>query len=194
MRNTFLIRASAVVSVAALPFAASAHIVAGHGFLSGLIHPLLGLDHMLAMLAVGVLSTMLGIKIWKLPALFVGGMILGGISGINHVALIGVEQLIALSVLVLGALVARSKKIPETAAVSAVVFFGFMHGYAHGAEMPIVAQPTLFALGFIISTAILHIVGVLVGKSASRSAFAHQLVRLSGAAMALVGVFFLLGA
>ncbi|MCW1930172.1 MAG: HupE/UreJ family protein [Candidatus Kerfeldbacteria bacterium] len=175
-----------------VPVTASAHIVASNDLTSGFTHPLFGIDHLLAMVAVGVLSMLLGIaRVWQLPAIFVGFMILGGITGINALPIIGVEQSIALSVIFFGLLIARSQHMPYVLALCTTALFGFMHGYAHGAEMPIVAQPVFFSFGFVLSTLLLHISGVLIGKMSLRSQITHTILRLGGGGMTIAGMLFL---
>lgn len=179
-----------------LPAAASAHTLAGNGLVHGFTHPLLGLDHLLAIVAVGIISVQLsGTKaaIWKLPALFVVFMLIGGVLGMSGAPMPGVEYGVALSVLCFGMVIAASKKLPLSVAVGATALFAVLHGHAHGTEMSAIAQPALYALGFITTTAVLHICGVLVGHVASKRSAAFTALRFAGAGMTLAGVLFLVG-
>ncbi|MBT8422989.1 MAG: HupE/UreJ family protein [Gammaproteobacteria bacterium] len=164
-------------------------------FLSGLTHPVLGLDHFLAMVSVGILSAQMGGRaIWTVPATFVGIMAFGGLLGWIDVGLSAIEVGIAFSVLALGTAIAADKTVPLVVAMSAVGVFAIFHGYAHGAEMPVVAQPVKYAMGFMTGTALLHLAGVLIGDISQHYARGKVLLRISGAAIAAIGGFFLYGA
>src|SRR3989344_2949712 len=177
-----------------LPSVVHAHLIGGYGIGSGLTHPLFGLDHLLAMVAVGVISTQLGGRaIWQVPSTFVGFMILGGALAMMGLGLPAVEVGIALSVLVLGAFIAISRKLPDWLAYACVGLFAVFHGHAHGTEMPSIAQSALYALGFVLSTATLHISGVLIGFYAKRTQIASTVLRAAGAGVAAMGVLFLVG-
>lgn len=183
-----------IIALFVLPSPASAHLIGGNGFMSGVTHPLFGLDHLLAMVAVGVISTQLGRRaIWIVPATFVITMVIGGMLAIAGVRLPFVETGIALSVLFLGIVIAVSKKFPLLGAMACVALFAIFHGHAHGEEMPGIANPALYALGFVLSTTLLHISGVFIGHYAKKTTFSTNLLRYSGAIMSLVGLFFLLG-
>jgi urease accessory protein len=140
------------------------------GFAGGLAHPLLGLDHLLAMIAVGLWAAQQGGRaLWAVPAAFVGAMILGGGLAWSGIALPQVETAIALSVLVLGLLVATRRLWAATAGMAIAAGFALFHGYAHGLEMPLTASPALYALGFVLTTLGLHgtgIAGSLLGRRA----------------------------
>ncbi|MDE1464411.1 HupE/UreJ family protein [Spartinivicinus poritis] len=160
----------------------------GGGFGSGLTHPVLGFDHLLAMLSVGILSAQIGgTAIWVIPLAFVSFMLTGGVLGIKEVPLISVELGIAFSVLILGIVLAADKKIPFIITMLFVGFFAIFHGHAHGTEMPFLAEPQLYALGFIIGTAGIHIIGVLIGLSATKIKHGLQLLRYIGASIAGIG-------
>jgi urease accessory protein len=149
-----------------LPKLAFAHGVSGNGFYAGLLHPVGGLDHLLAMLSVGILSTQMGGKyIWTIPATFVSVMLLGGIAGFEgiDIASIYIEHSIMLSVILLGLVIATGSHLTVILIYLFVAFFGFSHGYAHGVEMPIQANPFYFAAGFVLSTIVIHIIGVIIG-------------------------------
>lgn len=175
-----------------LPQVALAHNIGGSGILSGLSHPLFGLDHLLAMVAVGVISTQVGKKaIWKVPAIFIAFMIIGGFLAISGLPLPGVEIGIALSVLILGVAIALHKTAPTTLAMLLVGLFAIFHGHAHGSEMPLIANAGLYALGFVSSTALLHISGVLIGHFAKKTQVTQGILRFAGAGVGLMGFLFL---
>jgi urease accessory protein len=164
----------------------------GAGFLSGLFHPALGVDHLLAMLSVGILSAQIGGRaIWHVPAAFVAIMIVGGILGMRDIGVPMVEAGIALSVLVLGIALAADKLIPEWLAIASVAVFGTFHGHAHGTEMPLIANPWIYGLGFVIGTSVIHIVGVFIGFGFKRLQKGPGLLRATGLGIAGVGCWFL---
>jgi urease accessory protein len=163
-------------------------------FLSGLTHPVLGLDHLLAMVSVGILSAQIGGKaIWTVPATFVVIMALGGFLGWVDIGLSAIEVGIAFSVLALGTAIAADRRVPLVAVMSAVGVFAVFHGYAHGAEMPTVAKPVTYALGFMTGTALLHLAGVVIGDISQHYAKGKIMLRAAGVAIAGTGAFFLLG-
>jgi len=179
------------------PATAFAHTGVGdtHGFMHGFMHPVGGLDHVLAMVAVGLFAAMLGGRaLWLVPAAFVAMMGVGGLVGVNGVELPFVEIGIAASVIVIGAAVALRLKAPTAIAAGLVGFFAIFHGFAHGAEMPADASGLNYAIGFMLATALLHTAGIglaiTTGKLAARS---DLLVRAGGGAMALAGVGILTG-
>jgi urease accessory protein len=176
------------------PTLAFAHEAAtGNGFMSGLSHPVLGLDHLLAMVSVGILSAQMGGKaIWSVPATFVIVMLLGGVIGMSGFGIGSVELGIVISVLALGVAIAASKKLPAFIAMAFVGFFAIFHGHAHGTEMPSIAEPALYALGFVVGTAALHIGGVVIGIAAARFKDGHQLLRFLGAGIAGIGFHLLI--
>jgi urease accessory protein len=149
------------------PSLAFAHTGVGEtiGFAHGFSHPLSGLDHVLAMVMVGVLALQLGGRaVWIVPATFVGVMAAGGALGMMGIAIPFVEAGIALSVLVLGAVIAFNIRAPVAAIAAAVVgLFAIFHGHAHGAEMPAAAGGMAYATGFMIATVALHIAGITMG-------------------------------
>ena len=138
-------------------------------FVGGLSHPVLGLDHFLAMVSVGILSAQMGGRaIWTVPATFVAVMAFGGFLGFIDIGLTAIEAGIAISVLALGIAIAADRKLPMTLAMTFVGFFAIFHGYAHGAEMPAVANSVTYAAGFLIGTTALHLFGVLIGDISRR--------------------------
>jgi urease accessory protein len=171
------------------PTVAHAHVGAGavHGFMHGLAHPLSGLDHICAMFAVGLWAAQMGGRAtWRVPASFVSVMILGGLLGMAAVPVPFVEGGIAMSLLVLGVLIAAAVRLPLLLSAAIVGVFAVFHGYAHGAEMPQDASGLEYAAGFVLATALLHACGIAVALLAKNHGRARWL-RLSGAAIALCG-------
>lgn len=163
-------------------------------FIGGLTHPVLGPDHFLAMVSVGILSAQIGGRaIWTVPATFVLVMALGGVLGMLEVPLSAVELGIAFSVLVLGIAIAADRRLPLVLAMCAVGFFAVFHGYAHGAEMPTVAEPVRYAAGFMCGTAALHVLGVIIGDVPRHYASGKLVLRLIGGGIAGIGSWFVLG-
>lgn len=179
-----------IASLLVVPALAHAHTGAGpaHGFFHGVQHPVFGLDHLLAMIAVGLWAVQLGGRaIWVVPASFVGVMLLGGLLGMAGFALPMVETGILVSVLLLGLLVAFAVRLPIWAGALLVGVFALFHGYAHGAEMPAEASGLSYALGFAVATTLLHGVGVGFGLAFRNVRFAPVL-RMAGAAVMIAGV------
>ncbi len=181
-----------ILSIFALPNLVHAHLIGGSGFSSGALHPLSGIDHLLAMLAVGIIATRHGGKaIWFIPATFITSMIIGGIIGILGLEISFVEIGIALSVVFLGIAIFIQKKIPLNVTMAFVAVSAFLHGHAHGSEMPLIANPVLYASGFVLVTTLLHFSGVMVGHYATKTAFTTKLLRYVGAGMGIAGIFLL---
>ncbi|MEO8204748.1 MAG: HupE/UreJ family protein [Chthoniobacterales bacterium] len=173
-----------------LPSLAHAHVGVGstHGFSQGFSHPLMGLDHICAMIAVGLWAAQMGGRaIWMVPLTFVGVMALGGLLGMGGISVPYVEQGIVISVLMLGVFIAASARLPLMASVILVGLFAICHGHAHGAEMPETASGILYGLGFILATALLHTCGIGMGILMQRIA-KPQLVQFAGVAIAICGV------
>lgn len=176
-----------------LPATASAHTETGvvGGFLSGFKHPLTGLDHMVAMFAVGLWGAFLGARaMWTLPVVFPVVMALGGAAGVLGVPLPAVETCIALSAIVLGVMVAFAVKPPLWIAAVVVGFFAIFHGHAHGTELPKSANALAYAVGFVIATGLLHLSGIAAGLLA-RWPWGKIAVRVGGGVIAGVGFGFL---
>ncbi len=176
-----------------------AHTFTGmNGFYDGLSHPVLGFDHFLAMVCVGVVSSQIGGRvIWTVPSLFVLFMILGGVAGllleIIAITLSNfVEWGIIFSVIFLGLSVAIEKKLPINIIMIAVAFFGSFHGLAHGIEMPWAANPILFAIGFSTGTATLHLFGVGIGLVLIKNSFLNIILRIAGFSCALFGFYLII--
>ena len=178
------------------PTAAWAHadLHPGGGFVAGFLHPISGLDHLVAMVAVGLWGAVLGPPaLWLLPLAFPPVMALGGLLALLGVPLPGVEMGIALSGLVMGLMVLFELRPPLWVAALIVATFAVFHGHAHGAELPAGANALLYSLAFVIATGLLHLVGILLGE-ARRWPGGRSLVRLAGAGVALVGLWFLVRA
>jgi len=180
-----------------LPAAAQAHPGGSDtSLITGLMHPVFGLDHLLAMVSVGVVSAQLGgINIWRVPLAFVGAMAVGGALGILQAAALDVELGIALSVAVLGiGIVLAHPRMSPWPITALVLLFGACHGHAHGREITVSANPALYTLGFLIGTSALHLLGVLIGAAARMQAALWTGLRLAGGAVAASGAAFLLQA
>ncbi|MFC3225857.1 HupE/UreJ family protein [Marinibaculum pumilum] len=190
-------------SVLLAPALAAAHT--GHaaaagayatGFFSGFLHPLGGLDHLLAMVAVGLFAAILGGRaLWLVPAAFLGTMVAGGLLALAGITLPFVELGIALSVLVLGLALAFRIRLATLGAMALVGFFALFHGHAHGAEMPAAASSLAYVGGFLLATALLHGAGMLVGGLAGLGVSRHVVHahRVGGTAIAVLGAFMLAG-
>jgi urease accessory protein len=163
------------------------------GFLAGLAHPVFGPDHVVAMVAVGLWGVFLGQPaIWMLPIVFPLVMAFGGVLGILGLPLPAVETGVAMSAIVLGAMVALAARPPLWAAAVLVGAFAIFHGYAHGRELPDGANAVAFAAGFVIATGLLHISGIAFGQLTHWRA-GRIVVRLGGAVIAAVGLAYLGG-
>ncbi len=159
----------------------------GNGFMAGFLHPLTGLDHMLAMLGIGVWAVQLGKRgTWMVPSAFVSVMVAGAALALWGAGLPMVEFGIAGSVLVIGALVAFGARMRVTLAMTLAGAFALFHGFAHGAELPGFAQPAAYGAGFVAATALLHGVGLGLGHALRRSA-TRLPFRMAGAAIAAIG-------
>lgn len=181
---------AALLLAAALP--AHAHVLGaqGAGFAAGFAHPFGGLDHVLAMAAVGAWAARLGGQaLWALPLAFAGTMAAGGALGVAGVPLPGVETGIALTVVLLGLFVAFAWAPPVPLAAGLVALFALLHGHAHGTELPQAADAAGYAAGFLIATLLLHGAGI-AGGLALRPLPA---IRLAGAATAVAGLALVIG-
>lgn len=172
---------------------AQAHEGAGlaGGFMSGFAHPLLGWDHVVAMLAVGLWGAFLGAPaLWLLPVVFPLVMAAGGALGVLGVPLPAVEIGIAVSAIALGGVVAGALRPPLWVAALLVALFAIFHGHAHGTELPQAANPLAYSLGFVVATGALHLAGIALGLL-TRWPAGRIAVRGMGAGIALLGVLFL---
>ena len=176
-------------ATALLPAAAYAHTGVGHpsGFAAGFAHPVGGIDHLLAMVAVGLWATQLaGRALWLVPSAFVGTMIAGGLLGMSGIALPYNEQGITASLLILGALIAGACRMPAAVGALLVGFFALFHGHAHGAEMPANAGAFWYVGGFVAATVLLHGAGMLAGLAIKNRG---NSTRIAGGAIALGGLY-----
>jgi len=167
-----------------------------HGLVHGLLHPLGGIDHVLAMVAVGVFAALLGGRaVWRVPAAFLGMMALGGVLGATGITLPMVELGIALSLIVLGVTLALRLRMSVALAMGLAGFFAVFHGHAHGAEMPELASGLAYGAGFVLSTAGLHAAGLGLGSLRGRLDAGREfgLVRVAGVLVALAGAGLLTG-
>jgi urease accessory protein len=162
-------------------------------FWSGFTHPLFGLDHVVAMVAVGLWGAFLGAPaLWILPVVFPLVMAMAGAAGVFGLPLIGIETGIALSAIALGAMVAFAAKPPLWVAALLVGCFAIFHGYAHGAELPVGADAISFSMGFVIATGMLHLGGIAFG-ALSHWPNGRIAVRAVGGVIVLIGFGFLTG-
>ena len=182
----------AAICIAATPaFAHTGDIVGG--FFSGFKHPFLGPDHVVAMVAVGLWGAFLGMPaIWILPVVFPLVMAFGGVLGILGVPVPSVETGIAVSAVVLGAMVALAVRAPLWVAAILVAIFAIFHGYAHGTELPASDDAVAYSIGFVVATGILHLCGIGFGLLAATPG-GRMAVRAVGVVIAAVGLGYLGG-
>lgn len=166
---------------------------AGGGFMTGFLHPILGYDHLIAMVAVGLWGAFLGDRaLWILPIVFPTIMAVGAAIGIMGLEIPLVEFVIALSGVVLGALIALRFRAPLAIAMVLVGIFAIFHGYAHGLEMPEQISAMTYGAGFVIGTGLLHLAGIGLGF-ATRLPRGELLVRGCGGVISVVGLTYLVG-
>jgi len=186
-----------LLTVALVMFAvapgAEGHVMPGEaiGFVSGLKHPISGLDHIIAMVSVGLWGAQLGAPaIWLLPVTFPLIMAVGGFLGLIGVPLPGTEIGIALSGILLGAVVLLEWRPRLYWAAALVGVFGLYHGHAHGAELPPGQDALLYSLGFILATGFLHITGIAIGLI-HRWKWGENMLRVAGAGVCACGIYFM---
>lgn len=175
------------------PRVALAHVGLGdaHDVLHGFLHPILGLDHILAMITVGLLAANLGGRArWAVPVSFVSMMLAGGIAAMSGMILPFSEFGVAMSVIMLGGLLSSRVRLPVAYAAALAGIFAIFHGYAHGLEMPQDASGISFALGFLTATASLHIAGLCIGLGIAKlsHSFASRITTMGGGAIAIAGI------
>lgn len=178
-----------LVGLFLFPFVASAHPFHGEsaGGVAGFCHPWHGLDHVLAMVAVGLWAAQTGGRaIWAVPSSFVGIMTLGGILGAAGVGLPFVEQGILASVMVMGLLIAGSARLPLPASMILVGAFALFHGHVHGAEGAATSLAISYFIGFLLATALLHACGIALALGSQKFA-GIPLVRYAGMVVAIAG-------
>jgi urease accessory protein len=189
----------AALALCLAPTSALAHTGVGDtsGFAHGFVHPLGGHDHLLAMIMVGLFAYGLGGRaLWLVPLTFVGVMALGGFLGVAEIPVPFIEIGIALSVVVLGAIVAFGIKPPVAAAMAIVGLFAIFHGHAHGAEMPMDASGVAYGVGFMLATALLHMAGIGIGFLIGMTTrwLGDDVYRAAGGLASLAGIAILVGA
>ncbi len=175
---------------------AAAHIIRGAqgGFGGGFEHPLSGPDHFLAMFAVGLWGAQMGGRqVWTLPVTFPLIMVVGGVIGMLGLPLPAIEIGIALSILALGLAIALAWRPAEWIALILIAYFALCHGYAHGAELPLAADPADYAIGFVLATGMIHLFGIGVGLALNKP-MQGRLSRGLGALIGLGGIYFLVPA
>jgi urease accessory protein len=181
----------ALLLLALVPARVLAHTAgssAGAGFVTGFLHPLGGLDHVLAMLAVGMWGAQLGYPaIWVLPVAFPQVMAVGGVAGILGLPLPGVEVGVTFSVIVLGSMIALDARPPLWIAALLVGFFAIFHGYAHGAELPGQAGAVAYSAGFVTATGLIHLTGIGIGFVV-KLPHGTRMLRAGGGAIAAAGL------
>jgi len=197
MRNLALVRAFLGVVVAA-PTAVLAHPGIGdaHDLFHGFVHPMGGLDHMLAMVAVGFIAAQFGGRaLWALPGAFLVAMALGGAIGMAGLAMPSPEFFIAFSVVALGAFIAGGIRLPGAVLGCAVAAFGVFHGCSHGLEVGDAHSGVAFGLGFLAASGLLHLAGMGLGLMLERAGASQsqRFVQAGGSVMALAGVVLLAG-
>jgi len=189
----FRVTAFAICLLVVFPPAVSAHIQGGEiiGIMNGIRHPVSGVDHVLAMIAVGLWGAQLGAPaVWLLPVTFPVVMAFGGLFGLMGVNLPGIEIGIAVSAIALGLVIFREARLNLYVAAAIVGFFAIFHGYAHGAELPPGGNGMLYSIGFVVTTGLLHASGIAIGLIHRWSA-GRVALRSAGACVAMAGVFFL---
>lgn len=190
---------STLVAIALLFFSTAVPVFAhsgdgyGGGFVAGFTHPILGWDHVAAMVAVGLWGAFLGAPaLWILPIVFPLVMAMGAVAGILGITLPAVETGIALSAVVLGLMIVFAVKPPLWVSAIIVGAFAIFHGYAHGTELPATVNAFAYAVGFVVSTGLLHLIGIAFGLLVKWPA-GRIAVRSAGGLISLAGIAFLTG-
>lgn len=188
MKRLLLTATMALMAAPALAHTGAEHV---NGVMTGIAHPIGGLDHILAMIAVGVLAVQQGGRArWALPLAFVGMMLLSGVAGMAGLSLPGMELGIAGSVVVLGLVIAFGRQLTLKIAAPLVGALAVFHGVAHGAEMPLAMSGLQYAIGFVAATLTLHGAGILLGLTSKKmlAELTPVVLRLVGAATAIMGL------
>lgn len=194
MHRLFVTLATLLLGLTSTSVLAHSATDIGGGLVAGLLHPVLGWDHVAAMVAVGLWGAFLGNPaLWLLPVIFPLVMAVGGVLGLAGVPVPAVEVGIAASALVLGVLILLAARLPLWLAAIIVGAFAIFHGHAHGTELPHAASPLAYSLGFVISTGLLHLAGIAFGLLTA-SDLGRKLVRGMGAVIAAAGALFLIQA
>jgi urease accessory protein len=180
------------LALSATPAQAHEQVGVAGGLATGFLHPLTGLDHLVAMVAVGLWGAQLGAPaIWILPITFPLVMAFGGVLGVLGIPLPAPEIFIACSALVLGIAVAIRLRVPLIAASLVVAVFAVFHGHAHGTELPRASDPLAYGIGFVVATGLLHLCGIAIG-TLSRWPVGARAIQGLGGVIAALGVHFLL--
>ncbi len=177
-----------------LPALLLAHGSHGNGVMAGFTHPIFGLDHNIAILGAGILGYLSDSKKWYLYVLgFLIPMIIGGALGIGNEATFTIEKIIALSVFVIGALIALQKDIHIGIGIALLGVFGFFHGYAHGAEMSVDNTALKYISGYAMGTALIALIGLLIGRFLKKKKSTNFIVLVGGIILGFGSSFLLDG-
>lgn len=185
-----ILKLGLAVLAASAPIAALAHPGHEHttSFMTGFMHPMGGLDHLLAMFAIGLWAASLGGRaVWAVPMAFVATMLVGGGLAVAGMSVPFAEQGIVLSLIVMGALLVGAARFPVSVCAGIAGLFALFHGAAHGAEMPVNANGLEYALGFAVATALLHVAGIVFGQALARIQ-APVVTRITGSVIAAAGL------
>lgn len=191
-RPAMVLTTLALIGMSPAAFAHPGHL-AGNGFATGLLHPFTGLDHLLAMIAVGLWAAQRGGRyMFVIPASFVAMMALGALAGVSGIALPLVEPGILGSLVIFGLLIAFNARLPLAAGMAVIGSFALFHGYAHAVEMPTQASFAVFGSGMLLGSVILHLVGIGLGRLGNMQL--HEIaLRASGGLIALAGIVLFAG-
>lgn len=183
----------ALLSLIICPAVAQAHVIEGTGLMSGLAHPLTGLDHLLAMVAVGIIGARASTRaMFLIPAIFLGSMFIGICCGPMTILPQIVEIGICSSLLVFGIIIYFNQSIPLVFMASTVAFFAFFHGHSHGEELLIVQNAIPYYFGLIMSTAFLHFSGVTLGVFSRKHLGLQTALHYSGGGMCVTGLYLMI--
>ena len=186
--TAFALSPLAIILMLIGPAQAHSLEAAGTTLIQGLTHPFAGIDHVIAMIAVGLWAAQQGGRAtWLVPAGFLTAMAAGGWLALSGLSLPAVEPVIVLSVLLLGMAVATSLRTLAPVGAALTSAFALFHGHAHGAELPMAAEPATYVIGFLVATAALHAIGIALGRTLTFPA-GRVLVRLCGGAAAVTGL------
>ena len=185
-----------ITALVLLPHTAWAHVGSSQagGFFIGLQHPISGVDHVVAMLAVGLWGAQLGPPaVWALPVVFPMMMAMGGNMGLIGIPLPGVEVGIALSAIILGLMVSTEARLKIRLSMLIVAFFAIFHGHAHGTELPAGQSGLLYSIGFVVATGCLHATGIAIGLI-HRWNYGRRALRFTGSVICAAGFYYLVRA
>jgi urease accessory protein len=169
MKGIITMKRIALIATLVLLSATPAFAHAGHRIASGFLHPFLGWDHLIAMLAVGAWGATLGARaIWTVPLAFVSAMIVGGVVGMSGIELPLVETVILASAIVLGGFAVARVKMPVWSGMAIVGLFALAHGFAHGVEIPALANAWIYGAGFVAATSLIHALGAIAALAVTR--------------------------